>query len=197
MITFVKTRAMRATLIGGLIALCSCGLSAQDFATVYVTPPTNGCNGVWAVQAMSVYCTSTSPYTFAMEPIGCLQLDGWGQEMGNFLIPLCALPCSMTVTTGDGVTCSGSTSDAPIGMDEQRAPAVNVSVNEAIIEVRSSSPQPQSVARIMDLQGRLHSSRPLNPGRIWQLAAPEAAGAYLFLIHGMEVPITRRFVVTK
>ncbi|HRH70032.1 MAG TPA: hypothetical protein PLB89_11035 [Flavobacteriales bacterium] len=187
---------MRATLLVSLVALFTVSASAQDFGTVYVTPPTSGCNGVWAVQITSVYCTSTSPYTFEMEPSGCLQLD-WGEQMGNFLIPLCAIPCSLTVTTGDGVTCSGSTSDTPIGMNEHSAPTVNVSVNDAVIEVSSSSLRTQLVARITDLEGRSVSTRNLSPGRTWQIPAPETAGVYLLVLDGMETPITKRFVVTK
>ena len=63
-----------------------------SFATVFVTPPTNGCNGVWGVQVTSLYCTPSSPYTVALEPIGCLQLTAWTSDQGTMLIPLCALP---------------------------------------------------------------------------------------------------------
>jgi len=176
------------------------GLSTSNygqFGTVYVTPPTDGCNGVWAVQVTSLYCTSTSPYTFVMEPSGCMQLDNWDEEMGVFLMPLCAIPCSLTVTTGDSVTCSGSTSDAPIGLEEDRAPVVKVNANGAILEVSSSIPLPQLEVRILDMEGRLQSTRTLAPGRNWQLAAPETAGAYFLVIDGMEDTITAHFVIFK
>lgn len=186
---------MRTILVTLLLGLST--FNHGQFATVYVTPPTNGCNGVWAVQVTSLYCTPVSPYTFVMEPSGCMQLDNWGQDMGVFLMPLCAIPCSLTVTTGDGFTCSGSTSDAPIGMDENRATAVNVNVNDAIIEVSSSTPLPQLVVRILDMEGRLHSTGTLARGSKWQLAAPEAAGAYILVVDGMEAPITKRFVTLK
>ncbi len=186
---------MRSIAFASITAITS--LAQAQFATVYVTPPTNGCNGVWAVQATSVYCTSTSPYTFVEQPSGCLQLNNWGQEQGNFLIPLCAMPCSLTVTTGDGVTCSGSTSDAPIGMDEREAATVNVNVRGAIMEVTSSTQLPTGTARIVDMEGRTVNVRTLTSGRTWQLPVPEVAGAYVLVLQGPESPITKRFVVTK
>ena len=174
------------------------GLSALNygqFATVYVTPPTDGCNGVWAVQVTSLYCTPVSPYTFAMEPSGCMQLDGWGEEMGVFLMPLCALPCSLTVTTGDGVTCSGSTSDAPIGISENQVSQVRVSVQGGNIELVSDVPLPQQQARVIDASGRVLLMEMLPPGQRWDVPAPSTPGAYIISIQSASSSIFQRSVI--
>lgn len=188
---------MRNTLLSLFLGPLSFGTMAQDFATVYVTPPTDGCNGVWAVQITSLYCTPVSPYAFVEQPSGCIQLTNWVEQQGNFLIPLCAMPCSLTVTTGDGVTCSGSTSDAPIGMEEHSTAELNVNVYDAVLEVTSSAPLPTLTAQVVDMDGHVLSTRTLNAGSTWRLPTPAAAGAYVLVLRGLETSVTKRFVVTK
>lgn len=176
------------------------GLSSFNygqFSTVYVTPPTSGCNGVWAVQITSLYCTPVSPYTFAMEPSGCMQLDGWGEEMGVFLMPLCSLPCSLTVTTGDSVTCSGSTSDAPIGISENQASQVRVSVHGDLIDVVSDAPLPRQRSRVLDISGRSQRSEELPAGQWWSIPAPTTPGVYFIIIDSGETTIVRRFAIGR
>ncbi len=188
---------MRNTLLLLSFSILSVAHGQGSFATVFVTPPTNGCNGVWAVQITSVYCTPTSPYTFFMEPSGCLQLDGWGEQMGNFLIPLCALPCSLTVTTGDGVTCSGSTSDAPIGISENQISQVRVNVQGGIIDLVSDTPLPRQQLRVIDISGRLQRSEQLPAGQRWSVQAPSTPGVYIIIIDSGENMVVRRFAIGR
>jgi hypothetical protein len=188
---------MRTTLLITAGMLCASLFGQGNFATVYVTPPTNGCNGVWAVQITSVYCTPVSPYTFFAEPSGCVQLTGWGEQMGNFLMPLCALPCSLMVTTGDGVTCSGSTSDAPIGIAENSAAQVRVSVESGHIELISETPLPRQQLRVIDISGRLQHSEQLSEGQRWSVQAPSTPGVYIIIIESSENTIVRRFAIGR
>lgn len=188
---------MRNTLLSLVLGPLSFGGMAQDFATVYVTPPTSGCNGVWAVQVTSVYCTPTSPYTFSMEPSGCVQLDNWGQDLGNFLIPLCSVPCTLAVTSADGVTCSGSTTDTPIGMEEQQHAQVQVNVQNGTIELVSSMLLPRQQVRVIDVSGRIQRTELLAPGQHWTLPTPRTPGVYLVVIEGGGNTTVRRFAVAQ
>jgi hypothetical protein len=124
-----------------------------------------------------------------------MQLDGWGEEMGVFLMPLCALPCSLTVTTGDGVTCSGSTSDAPIGIIEHDASRIRVSVQGVSIELVSDVPLPQRQARVIDASGRVLRTATLPPGQRWNVPAPNAPGAYIIAIQSASSSIVQRSVI--
>jgi len=184
-----KTFLIAAALLGGAF------VGQGQFATVYVTPPTAGCNGVWAVQVTSVYCTPSSPYTFTMEPSGCVQLDNWGQDMGNFLIPLCAVPCSLTVTTADGAICSGSTSDTPIGIEEAQRTHVQINVQNGNIEMVSNVPLPRQQLRVIDISGRIQRTELLSAGQRWSIPAPSTPGVYLIIIEGGDNTIVRRFAI--
>lgn len=188
---------MHKTILIALAAICGPLAGSGQFATVYVTPPTDGCNGVWAVQITSLYCTPVSPYTFTMEPSGCVQLDGWDEEMGVFLMPLCAIPCSLTVTTGDGVTCSGSTSDAPIGIEEKQRSNVQVNVQSGNIELFSNVPLPRQQLRVIDIGGRSKRSELLAPGQRWRIPAPSTPGVYLIIVEGDGNTIVRRFAIEQ
>lgn len=192
-VTFVSHRSIDMRSILLLASFLSGTFSIAQIQTTFVTPPTSGCNGVWGVQVTSLYCTSSSPYTFVMEPSGCLQLNGWTTDQSTMLIPLCAIPCSLTVTTADSVTCSGSTSDAPIGITEVQEIQFRISLQGEMIELVSSTPLLKPIIRVVDISGRLHHTSILPSGDRWRIPAPGAPGVYFLVTESDGASSVNRF----
>lgn len=130
-----------------------------------------------------------------MEPSGCLQLNGWTSDQGTMLIPLCAVPCSLTVTTADNVTCSGSTSDAPIGITEVQEVQFRISLQGGMIELVSSMPLLKPMIRVVDISGRIHHTSILPSGDRWRIAAPDAPGVYFLVAESDGASSVHRFAI--
>lgn len=84
--------------------LCFTAAFAQNtVSTYYVTPPTSGCNGVWAVSASQFQACQAMTYN--MSPPGCVQFSP-GNVVGDTLYwSLCSVPCSLTVVNSNGGMC--------------------------------------------------------------------------------------------
>jgi hypothetical protein len=104
-------RKITSQIIGLFILLLSANTSAQiNWPTYSVTPPTSGCNGVWAINTSSTLsaCGGT-PYTYSFTPTGCGQSSGIVFKTDTLLVPLCSTPCSMTIFNVNGQDCSAAT----------------------------------------------------------------------------------------
>lgn len=80
-------------------------LRAQiTLTTYYITPPTSGCNGVWALGPASAGCFGMgSSYTF--NPPGCA-LFSPTISGDTIFYPVCSIPCSLMVTNSmSGIYC--------------------------------------------------------------------------------------------
>lgn len=108
---------MKKTLLSAVILLLLLGakISAQTTVTTwYIIPPTSGCNGVWAVDAIT-YGPCSIGASYNMNPMGCVQLGGPTVADTTYL-PLCAFPCDLTFVNSQGGTCicsTGQIMDAP------------------------------------------------------------------------------------
>ena len=120
---------MKKTLLSAallLLVLCT-KLSAQTTITTwYVIPPTNGCNGVWAVDASQLGSgCGTGPFTYQMNPMGCVQLAGPTVADTTFL-PLCAFPCDFTMIDAQGTVCICGTGTS-VGEEENSVERITTS----------------------------------------------------------------------
>lgn len=61
--------------------------------TYYVIPPTNGCNGIWAIQTPSINC-----YQYTVYPYACSEIDHVNGD--TLFLSLCSIPCNFE-TAGD------------------------------------------------------------------------------------------------
>lgn len=82
-----------------MVTLLSISLYGQYYYspnTYYVTPPTSGCNGVWAVDGSVLSSgTCSPPYTYTISPAGCANYD---YNNGDTLFfDLCSFPCSYSM----------------------------------------------------------------------------------------------------
>jgi hypothetical protein len=76
-----------------LLLVISFGIRAQtNITTWYIIAPTNGCNGVWAMD----YSQATCGQSFLLTPNGCAN---WNATVvaDTIFWPLCSLPCDLTV----------------------------------------------------------------------------------------------------
>ncbi len=88
-------------------------MNAQvTWPTYYVIPPSTGCDGTWAINTSSTLgsCGMT-PYTYIYSPSGC-GTSGASFSGDTLFIPLCAVPCNLTIVNASGQTCSCSTGSA-------------------------------------------------------------------------------------
>src|SRR5436190_358293 len=106
--------------------LAPAALSAQ-MLTYYVVPPTAGCNGIWAVNWFSLECGS-APYTYTMEPMGCLQVN-WTYSGDTAFFPLCTLPCAFYITSADGGTCGGAIDPTTAITESNAAPELRITTS--------------------------------------------------------------------
>ena len=82
--------------------------SAQTtITTYYVIPPTSGCNGVWAIDYPTFL--GCSAVTYMWNPINCGTMTGATFNGDTMYIPLCAVPCALTMIDMNGNTCICST----------------------------------------------------------------------------------------
>jgi hypothetical protein len=97
---------MKKTLLSAalLFILFCTKISAQTTVpTWYVIPPTNGCNGVWAVDA-SVFGGCGSVSTYIMSPPGCVQMTNNTVADTTYWV-LCSFPCNLTMMGPSGIAC--------------------------------------------------------------------------------------------
>ncbi len=103
-----------------MITLLSTALYGQYYYTpntYYVIPPTNGCDGVWAVNDSILSTTTCSPsYLITIIPTGCASYSHYNGD--TLFLNLCSIPCSYSMTSFSSSTpcfnCSVSSSTAPV-----------------------------------------------------------------------------------
>lgn len=96
-------------LLGCALILASFKVAAQDtLTTYYITPPTSGCNGIWAFGPYSLLWTCPSaPYQWMFTPSACadtpIPVNAPLNVVGDtILVPLCEQPCSFSLFSGEG-----------------------------------------------------------------------------------------------
>ncbi len=97
---------MTKTLLSAVILLllfCAKINAQTTITTWYVIPPTSGCNGVWAVDAVAAGCGS-GPFQYIMNPMGCVQMSGPTVADTTYWT-LCAFPCNLTIVNSQGLMC--------------------------------------------------------------------------------------------
>ena len=105
---------MKKSLTIAIIILTSMAANAQyvwSANTFYLIPPTNGCNGVWAIY--NPYGCST--YTWTGCPV-CFQPDHIHGD--TLFVKLCCIPCTITGTTMNGDACMQATCGLATGIAE-------------------------------------------------------------------------------
>ena len=140
---------------------------AQPITTIgtyYVTPPSNGCNGVWAAGPIP-FGQCTAPYTYSVNPPGCF--DGFIGTSGDTLfISLCSIPCEMIMIDEGGGTCfiCDLSYDVTTGTEEETDLAIEVYPNpvEHTLKFRHKKTEQFSV-KLFDAVGRLVFSRQIQP----------------------------------
>ena len=171
---------MRALLHPLLLLLPA--LASAQVVTYYVTPPTLGCNGVWAVSGMTMNCGS-APYTYSVDPPGCANPFTMTSDGDTLFIPLCAVPCTLIITNSDGIDCLGSTG-TPLTIGTVSA-SEDLVITTANGNVEITSPQALTSARlrIMDPSGRTLIDQRLSDGDHWIIPAPlQSAGVCIITI---------------
>ncbi|MEO8068764.1 MAG: hypothetical protein ABI599_13800 [Flavobacteriales bacterium] len=177
-----------------LSLLFASALSAQVF-TYYSVPPTNGCDGVWAVQVFSFLC-GPAPYVFVTTPNGCMLETGWTNDQDTLFLPLCAFPCQVDVQAADGNSCSGTTAPSAVGetINDMRLQLI---VRGTQLEVSSPRTLPAGTMRIADVTGRVEQELATRPGDRWSARLPEVPGVHVITMDAGTVHMRERFVVSR
>ncbi|MEI7597594.1 MAG: T9SS type A sorting domain-containing protein [Bacteroidota bacterium] len=72
----------------------------QTTNTFYVIPPTNGCNGIWAINHnLFPGCAS---FTYLQNP--CWLSQSWTTSGDTLFVTLCSVPCEIVASCFDGAT---------------------------------------------------------------------------------------------
>lgn len=122
---------MKKTLLSAvfLLALFCAKINAQTTITTwYIIPPTSGCNGVWAVDAVAAGCGS-GPFQYNMSPPGCVQMTG-PTVVDTTYWALCSFPCNLTIVNSQGLTCICGTG-TQTGIEESSQSIVTTYPNPA------------------------------------------------------------------
>lgn len=105
---------MKKFLLLSAFLFLTMSITAQvSWPTFSVTPPTSGCNGVWKID-----CSSTgggcgmTPYTYMFTPTGCGTTSGSYFNGDTLSIPLCAVPCDLSIENASGQICMCTTGGA-------------------------------------------------------------------------------------
>lgn len=108
----IKQRALRDELRNmrtlfilffSLLASYAMAQPITSLGTYYVTPSTNGCDGVWAAGPIQIgQCMP--PYQYSIEPPGCSD-EFIGTSGDTLFISLCSVPCEVMMLDGGGSTC--------------------------------------------------------------------------------------------
>ena len=84
--------------------------------TYYLIPPTNGCNGVWALKD-TIACQTISIANLSSCSQGlCAQVDHSNGD--TLFFKLCCIPCQITGTSGNGNICMQATCGLAAGINE-------------------------------------------------------------------------------
>lgn len=90
-----------------LIFIIPFGVDAQNYTyspnTIYMTPPTNGCNGEWAVLD-TMYSSGFCQFpVYSVNPFSCATISHRNGD--TLFFNLCTIPCGVTITGDSGNVC--------------------------------------------------------------------------------------------
>ena len=96
--------------------------------TVYMIPPTSGCNGEWAVLDSTYTSGSCSFPTYSTNPFFCATINHRNGD--TLFLDLCSIPCDVTITSDSGNICLASSVDfATSVIEEKIVDTINVYPN--------------------------------------------------------------------
>ncbi|HMQ75641.1 MAG TPA: T9SS type A sorting domain-containing protein [Flavobacteriales bacterium] len=184
--------------LAALLALvvCTSGASAQiTLNTYYVTPPINGCDGVWAFGPYSaLWSACPGPYTWFFDPPGCVDGSQWGQPIplnvvgDTILMDLCSQPCDFLfyADTGLCMVCicgpliPTTVADADPGSDLSIGPNP-VPASSPTLQLHTTRSGPLFV-QVLDLAGLSLLQVTVHDGQAELDLSGIPAGAYLLLL---------------
>ena len=142
-------------IIVGLLIHFSVSAQTITATTFYVTPPTTGCNGIWAIDATTWPCSCTC--TYSVTPFGCLN-SGWPAcdsiYADTVYMKLCSVPCNIIAATFSGsVVICGTPPLLTTGIIQQSVPEIKTDFNsERILTIQNLIAS--EIVEIYDITGR-------------------------------------------
>jgi len=134
--------------------------SQTTFTTYYVKAPTAGCNGIWAVNmANATSACGNPPYSYSWSPSGC-GTTNWTFSLDTTFIPLCSVPCNLTITNGVGIQCGlcGTLNGGGTGIQELSTDhfALNVFPNPVsnLLNIKIDRTVQNAYAQVINLFGQ-------------------------------------------
>lgn len=165
-----------------LLLSASSMLHSQTITTYYVIPPTSGCNGVWAIDALQLGCGQL--YTFA--PTACALFPPTIVADTAFL-QLCSIPCSLSVVGPNGL-CGICGTGLSTGLEQTVSPVFTTYPNPATAQsgytIITTRPAQEVKAEIISLAGQvaLTHTQAAPDGKAVFDTSTLAAGTYIVKI---------------
>ena len=120
--------------------------------TIYMIPPTSGCNGEWAVLDTMHSSGACIAFTYLIDPVGCAVVNHRNGD--TLFFDLCAIPCGVIIMDASGNSC--------LICDVAFATGLGTLQHEQAL-TRPDPNQPRKLIRILDLLGRETTFKPNTP----------------------------------
>lgn len=157
-------------------------LHSQTITTYYVIPPTSGCNGVWAIDALGLSCGQT----YVLTPSACA-LFSPTIVADTAYFQLCSMPCSLAVAEPNGI-CGICGTGLSTGVEETVSPVFTTYPNPATAQsgytIVTTKPAQEVKAEIISLSGQkvLTHTQAAPDGKAVFDTSTLAAGTYIVKI---------------
>ncbi|MCU0434876.1 MAG: T9SS type A sorting domain-containing protein [Bacteroidia bacterium] len=171
------------------LSFLSCSfLHSQTITTYYVIPPTSGCNGVWAIDAIQLACGQQYLFT----PSGCANFSPT-VVADTAYFQLCSIPCSLTVIGLNGI-CGICGTPLTTGQHEVPSAVFTTYPNPATAQsgytIVTSQPAQEVKTEIISLAGQTVAThtQPAPTGKVVLDTSQLATGTYIVRISVDNAP---------
>lgn len=191
---------MRPWSAAALCAFTGTALAQIQAQTFYTIPPTNGCDGVWAVDGASLFSGCGGAMTYATSPDGCAQWMNMSFSGDTLLLPLCSLPCDFYVYCDNGtyVYCQ-VLPEVSNGLAATHSSASTMAVSDGLLSITSPVVLTRPLLRVIDAQGRPARQERMPDGDRWTIAlAGLPSGEYTVTLDDTNGRVSRgHFVLVR
>jgi hypothetical protein len=162
--------------------------------TLYMIPPTSGCNGQWAVldtAFTSGFCTGPIYNIF---PVGCAVIDS---RVGDTLyFDLCAIPCNVIEVSTSGNSCMNCNVDIATSVSSSSLlPTISIHPNPTSGQITISLEEAKTgVLSIRNYLGQIVMKQGFNNTQELNMSLDGPTGIYFLQVESDGQVITKKVV---
>ncbi|OFY91315.1 MAG: hypothetical protein A3K10_17580 [Bacteroidetes bacterium RIFCSPLOWO2_12_FULL_31_6] len=163
--------------------------------TIYMIPPTSGCNGEWAVLDSTYSSGSCTFPTYSVNPFSCAIINHRNGD--TLFLDLCSIPCDVTIMSDSGNICLTCSVDFSTNVVKEKIfPKIKIYPNPTTGEttlIIAGDESNEWLTSILDVQGRTVFEKSFNSNKI-NLKLTLDKGVYLVRVTNKN---TNEMVIKK